>query len=155
MPALRPLTSDEEAELSELTQEALDCLDGVGGFSAEAAGLEAVLTVMAGVVDEVRGGRALGPPFDEADDAAYALGSLWGARVSADSGWAWGWLTLDDGFEGYVLVPEDGAYAVWPHHFLYGLLSEAETENTVRVLAECIVAGELPPAEPGALVLLG
>ena len=150
MPTTRALTPEEEAELNTLYVEGEDFLE-----LPEDLDLAGRLEALRLVVDQVRAGEELPEPYDEADELAYVLGTLWGRWVAERSGWAWTWLTLDDGFEGYAMVPEDEAYAVWPHHFLYGLLELDELENTTAVLAECIWGRELPPSEAGALVLLG
>ncbi len=151
MPTIRDLSQAERQELDEFAQQGLSVLPQDLG---EGAKLIVRLEALRDLVDRVREGESPAPPYDESDELAYVLGSLWGSWVAERSGWAWKHLTLDDGMEGLALVPEDEAYAVWPHHFLYGLLELAEAENTALVLAECIWGRELPPAQPGELVLL-
>lgn len=150
MPTTRPLDDDEQHELRDLSAQGAEVLD-----LPEEADLATRLEALRVLVERVRDGEPPAAPYDETDELAYALGSLWGDLVVAASGWTWTWLSLDDGLEGYALVPADRAYAVWPHHYLYGLLEVEEAENTVVVLAECIIEGELPPSEAEALLLLG
>lgn len=154
MPTLRTLTEEEREELDRLSHDGLLALELLGLAQLDSSETPPDVAVIALALDRLRSGQAEVPEMEE-DDLAYALGSLWGAWTARTSGWEWAWLTLDDGFDGFVLAPEDQTYAIWPHHYLYGLLVQPEEENTAAILSEEISAGRLPPSEPGALMLLG
>ena len=90
---------------------------------------DSLIAAIRDLVDALRTGTKLPAGFEEEDDVAYALGSLWGAHAARLAGWEWAWLQLDDGFDGFAILPEDQAYAVWPHHFVYGLITQPEEER--------------------------
>ena len=99
----------------------------------------------------------------EPDEAAIALGALWGEQLARAFGWQWVTLTEtepdddeaeDEDDEHVGVVPSDRRYLVFPTYFIRGLL-EPEAEVTALLTFNMIASGNLPPAETGEYIELG
>ena len=100
----------------------------------------------------------------EADEAAIALGALWGEQLTRAFGWSWVTLTetepdveedADEADDEHVgVVPADRRYLVFPTYFIRGLL-EPDADVTALLTFNLIAAGNLPPAESGEYIELG
>ena len=143
MPVVRPLTDDEEAELTQRFSSAL-MLVPVQGDDADflIAGLNIV-------VEAVRAGRPVPRPRDE---LAADLGVLWGDELCRVAGWSWCYLTLESGTEGAAVCSADRALAVLPVHFIHRAFSDA-TRQPLALFRK--LADGSSTAPPGGLFLLG
>ena len=143
MPVVRPLTDDEEAELTERFGSALGL---VPVQNDDADFLIAGLNI---VVEAVRAGRPVPRPRDE---LAADLGVLWGDELCRVAGWSWCYLTLESGAEGAAVCPPDRALAVMPVHFIHRAFTDA-TRQPLALFRQLTSGSSTAP--PGGLLLLG
>lgn len=155
MPVERALNEQERLELSELFTCAVELVplpEGVDEIGGADPGL--LVAGVREVVEAVRAGAGL-PVELEADDLAVWLGALWGDELCRVAGWEWAHLAFENGLATLAVVAPDRTHACLPFHFLYGLLTVREMENTVVALFDAVREGRLPPAEEGGYALLG
>ena len=143
MPVLRPLTDDEEAELTTRFAAALELLP------VQSEGADFLIAGLSLVVEAMRAGRPVPRPRDE---LATDLGVLWGDELCRVAGWSWTYLTLESGLEGPAVTPADQSLAVMPVHYIFRAVSDPQRQP-LHLFRE-IVAGNVT-APPGALMLLG
>lgn len=121
-------------------------------------------TVIAAIDAALRSAGWLERTGLEADEAAIALGALWGEQLAHAFGWVWVSLVEhidedeeveDEGDDEHVgVVPADRRYLVFPTYFIRGLL-EPEAEVTALLTFDLIGSGNLPPAESGEYIEIG
>ena len=143
MPVLRPLTEDEEAELTTRFAAALELIPVQGD---DADFLIAGLNI---VVEAVRAGRPVPRPRDE---LAADLGVLWGDELCRVAGWTWCHITLETGLEDAAVCPADQSLVVLPVHYIHRAFSDAERQPLV--LFRQILDGAVT-APPSTLLMLG
>jgi len=143
VPVVRPLTPEEEAELTERFSAALSLIPVQG---EDADFLIAGLNI---VVDAVRAGRPVPRPKDE---LATDLGVLWGDELCRVAGWSWSYVTLESGTEGPAVTSPDQALMVMPVHFLHRAFTD-ESRQPLGLFKQ-LIAGDTS-APPGGLLLLG
>ena len=143
MPVVRPLTAEEEAELTERFALALELIP-VQGDSADflIAGLHLV-------VEAVRAGRPVPRPLDE---LAVDLGVLWGDELCRVAGWTWCYLTDETGLEGPAVSPADQSVVVLPVHFIHRALSDDQRQPLA--LFKQLTSGKLT-APPNTMLRVG
>ena len=143
MPIVRPLTDEEEAELTTRFSSALELIPVQG---TDADFLIAGLNI---VVETVRAGREVPRPRDE---LAVDLGVLWGDELCRVAGWRWCYLVLESGLEGPAVCPEDQSLAVLPVHYIHRAFTDVQRQP-LQLFRKLI--DEPVEAPPGALQLLG
>jgi hypothetical protein len=150
----RPPTREEQRDLEQLVHDGIECLGTVVDLPDDLDDSAAVVRAIRRCVDKVHEGAALPAAYRDPEEAAYALGSLWGDEVRRACGWEWVHLQTESGFEGWAVASPDRAYTCLPHHFVFGKLTDSESDNTIALLFNMIDAGSLPPASPGQYVML-
>lgn len=146
----RPLGADVRREIDELASVARELLGlgATGGTPKEiVSAIDQALTTSGWLA---RTGL-------DADEAAIALGSLWGVQLTRAFRWEWVGLHEPDSEEDDAhvgVVSPDRGFVVFPTYFLRALL-EPESEVTALLTFNMIAAGRLPPADAGAYVELG
>ena len=148
VPTPRTLNQDEEAEIEQFLLMALEWVPLPQDVTDIDARDPALLVMgVSAVVDAVRSGEVL-PEGVDLGSLATGLGVLFGEELCRVVQWEWRYLVFDDGFEGLAVARSDGSLAVLPIHYLYGLLSEPEMDNTVGILFGMIRNGDTPEAKP-------
>ena len=148
----RPLTAEEEAELSVLLTMGLERVPlppGVDDIDEVDPAL--LILGMADVIDAV----AAGEPLDEdlsRPELAMALGALWGEELCRLAGWRW--LYLEGELEGPIVAPPRKGWAVLPMRLLLEALERGQA-GVVRDLFFALREGRMGEGEPGALRILG
>ena len=146
----RPLGADVRREINELASVARDLLDlgATGGRPKEiVAAIDHALTTSGWLA---RTGL-------EADEAAIALGSLWGVQLTRAFTWEWVALHEPDSEEDDAhvgVVSPDRRFVVFPTYFIRALL-QPDSDVTALLTFNMIASGTLPPADAGAYVELG
>jgi hypothetical protein len=143
VPVLRPLTAEEEAELTERFALALSLIPVQGEDS------DFLIAGLNIVVDAVRAGRPVPRPRDE---LATDLGVLWGDELCRVAGWSWSYMTLESGVEGPAVTSADRAMVVMPVHFIHRAFSD-ETRQPLGLFKQ-LVDGK-SEAPPGGLLMFG
>lgn len=93
------------------------------------------------------------PPKDtiDAEDAPFALGSLWGQQLVRVFDWEWRMVTFhehDDVVAPGVLSP-DRSLAIYPMPFVMGCLDDPGVDATIMLSYNMIKAGKLGETKPG------
>jgi hypothetical protein len=143
MPVSRPLTDEEEAELTARFAAALELIPVQGD---DADFLIAGLNI---VVEAVRAGRPVPRPRDE---LAADLGVLWGDELCRVAGWSWCYMHLESGLEGAAVCPADHSLVVLPVHFIHRALTD-ESRQPLGLFRQ-LTDGSLT-APPSSYLLLG
>lgn len=92
----------------------------------------------------------------EADEAAVALGSLWGEQLTRAFRWEWVGLHEPDSEDDdphIGVVSPDRRFVVFPTYFIRALL-EPGSDVTALFTFNMIATGNLPQADPGTYVEL-
>ena len=155
-PVARPLTDEEQAELSQLCEGALFLLPSPEDVGMSADDVDAgMLPKFVGVMAEaVRRGFEL-PITVSTDELAMRLGALYGDEISRLAGWEWEMLAYPNGLEALAVVSPDRALCVLPLHVVGRVMADTGVENILEGLFTSIVEGELPLADPGRYVVIG
>ena len=146
----RPLDDDVLGEIHELASAARELLGlgATGGTPKE----------IVSAIDQTLTTRGwLARTGLEADEAAVALGSLWGEQLTRAFTWEWVGLYEPDSEDedGHVgVVSPDRRFVIFPTYFIRALLEPA-SDVTALLTFNMIAAGTLPHAEPGTYVELG
>ena len=150
----RPLTDEEEAELSVLLTMGLERVP----LPPEVDDIDEVdpallILGMADVVDALAAGQA--PPEGlSRPELAMALGALWGEELCRLAGWRWAYFEGEDGLEGPIVAPPRKGWAVMPMRLLLDALERGQS-GVVRDLFFALREGRMGEGEPGALRILG
>jgi hypothetical protein len=145
---MQPLARITEKPLS---AETVALLPSAGRQGLAAVGLDAaaepkavIEAVDQFVFDWQEGKR---PPADklDAEDAPFALGSLWGEQLVRRFGWEWALMTFHDHGNSVAsgVVSPDRALAVYPIHFLMGAMKDAGVDVTIALSYNMLEAGKL------------
>ena len=147
----RPLGADLRREINELAAAARDLL-GLGATGGSPK------DVVAAINQSLATSGWLAHTGLEADEAAIALGSLWGEQCIRAFKWEWVALTepdADDEDDAHVaVVPSDRRFVIFPTYFIRTLL-EPGADVTALLIFNMIAAGNTPHAEAGAYLELG
>jgi hypothetical protein len=151
----RPPNQDELRDLEQLVQEGIECLGFIVALPSNLDDSAAVVRAVRQFVDEVRQGTPLPRAYRDLEQAAYALGTLWGDELRRAFKWEWVYLQADNGFEGWTIVSPNRSHACFPHRFIFGKLAKPESDNTIALLFNMIKAGRVPSSSPGKYLTLG
>lgn len=138
-----PFSGELLSELSQLAAE--------GAARSGLAGMFEPADAMSAVAARIETRRPLAG--DELTDEALALGCFWGDQLRRSLGWSWVILASESD-ELHALVSPDRRFAVLPMQYIHGILRDRETDNTVSLLFDMLLAGRLPEAEPGSYHIL-
>jgi hypothetical protein len=142
-PIWQPFEAGTYDDLSEMQAEGLIEL-GVGD---DAGPRETAAAVERWLEDARRDQR----PVETRLSTRVAL--AWGVAVARQTGWAWGYYVWR-GQRYPGLASPDRAHVHLPGIYILGQL-EPETEITAELLFNMLAAGQRPPAQPGALSVIG
>ena len=147
----RSLGADVRREINELASAARELL-GLGATGGSPKDIVAA-------IDQTLTTRGwLAKTGLEADEAAVALGSLWGEQLTRAFKWEWVGLhehdSEDDEDPHVGVVSPDRRFVVFPSYFIRALL-EPDSDVTALLTFNMIAAGNLPPADAGTYVELG
>jgi len=155
MPQIRELDSEEELELERYLLMGLELVplpEALVDIDSRDPAL-LVLGICA-MVDAVRAGATL-PEGMSLEDLSTCLGVLLGEELCRAAGWSWSHLCFDDGFEGLAVAEPGRGLAMLPIHYIFGLLSDPEADNSLSMLFSMILRAETPEVEPGDWRILG
>ena len=155
MPTHRVLNVDEETELEQYLLMGLELVPLPPGLE-DIDGRDPMLIALgiSTMIDAVRSGAPV-PDGLNIEDLATCLGVLFGEELCRVVGWSWAQLTLDDGFDGLVVSDEEHGLAMLPIHYVYGLLSSTDQDNTLGMMFQMICRQELPAVSPNSWKILG
>jgi hypothetical protein len=88
---------------------------------------------------------------EELDETAIVLAALWAEQVRRALNWEWVELKKGRKSVGYGIVSPDRALVTLPILYMRELLADAARDNTVLLLFNMLVAGNVPPSAPGEL----
>ena len=146
---------DELQDLEQLVYDGIECLGSVVDLPSDLDDSAAVVRAIRQGVDRVRQGAKLPSAYEDLEQAAYALGTLWGDELRRAFKWEWVYLQTDGGFEGWAVVSPNRSHVCFPHHFIFGKLANPESDNTIALVFNMIGAGRVPSSSPGKYVTLG
>jgi hypothetical protein len=150
----QPLDDAHRAELDDLVQQGYEWLGGlphIGDYFP--ARPDDPLSVATSIRQFVDGFRERGNGAD-AERFAFALGAVYGHILKRAIGWSW--ILLETGGAPlFALVPPDRSVAIRPQLYLYRLLSDRTTDNTVLLQFNMLTAGQAPQAPARSYTLLG
>ena len=155
MPESRSLSAEEEVELEQYLLMGLELVplpEDIGDIDARDPAL-LVLGVGA-LLDALRSGAEL-PEGLDIESVSTSLGVLLGEELCRVVGWTWRHLLFEDGFEGLAVASRDQGLAMMPIHYIYGLISQPDQENTLGMLFAMIQSGDTPEVSPGDWRILG
>ena len=112
---------------------------------------EGVLIVATLMIEAVRKGESL-PSGVKIDDVVLWLGILWGEELCRVAGWKWGYLILDNEFEGLAVVDQNNGRACFPMHLIANWMQNTEKSNDCMTFFAALFKGK-PLAENGFVVL--
>lgn len=92
--------------------------------------------------------------FKDYSQIGYALGSLYGSFYVNELDWKWEYIKMADGFEAFAVVSPDKKYAMFPHHYMYDILTGSKN-NTSLLGFNGAKAGNFPPPMAKGYVFLG
>ena len=147
----RPLDKTEMEQLAANAMRARNSLQLSAAVSDEQ-----ILAALHAAVEQVRPSFASLKPNVQ-HNMTVSLGSLWGVLLCNATPWRWCELLRGEAEEGFLaIVSPDASYAISPVDFFTALLTQApeNADNTVRLLFNMIVAGQLPPSRPGEYKML-
>lgn len=147
-------SQDELQDMEQLVHDGIECLGFMVDLPANLDDSAAVVRAIRQCVDEVRQGVPLPAAYEDLEQAAYALGTLWGDEIRRACGWEWVYLQTGEGFEGWTVASPNRSHVCFPHHFVFGKLQDAQSDNTVALLFNMIVAGRVPSSSPGRYMAL-
>ena len=86
----------------------------------------------------------------DADDAPYALGSLWGQQLVRKFGWHWATITFHEHGDSQApgVISPNASMAVYPIHFVLGCLQDSDVDATILLSYNMLVAGDKPDVKP-------
>lgn len=142
-----PLLADEQIEIAQAGAEWRQRLQLPGDASAE--------TVLRRVTDEM---QKLRPVFwtmsaEERIDASLGLSAIYGELLHTACGWSWAELREGRSKRWIAVLSPSGGHVLPLLPYVQQQI-QSETSNGA-LLFNMIVAGNLPPAEPGQLVPIG
>ncbi len=147
----RPLTDEERDEF----ENHLAIARGWFGHGADSASPEQLQRWLHETVNALRSK----PPAERHEDGmrvtAITLGCVWGQAVCDRLGWGWAAVSLEPGSEFYGVVSPSRSHVVFPLHYLQELLGDPDRDQTSLLLYNMLMAGSLPPANPGEYSVLG
>lgn len=100
------------------------------------------------LVDATNAGKAAAEGLD------LALACAWGEEIRAAAGLRWVDVRWPGG-NSIALVPDDRRYVLRPLPYFKRMLSGPSVDNTVLLLFNMVVAGNVPRAAPKSYVALG
>jgi hypothetical protein len=147
VPTERPLDEEEREENHALCSEGIELIE----LPEDRSKPNWIVREIRAYVDVV---RSLEEPPADLEQQAYALGSLYGEELCS-IGWQWVRLTYPGQSQShYAVVSPNRANVLFPHHYLFRLLTERGSDNTVALSFNMIAAGSTPGA-PGSYTKLG
>jgi hypothetical protein len=147
--ALRPA---DQRELDDLIELGFEMVGELTEFPDDADDAALVVSSIKRAVATVRAGAAP-RHLNDAEKIAFALGAVWGDTARRALGWDLVMLEAEHG-ELLALVSPDRAYAIRPQLFIYRLLAQPNSDNTVALLLNMVVAGQVPPSAPKQYLVL-
>lgn len=86
----------------------------------------------------------------DAEDAPFALGTLWGQQLVRAFGWHWAMITFHEHSDSEApgVIAPDRSLAVYPIHFVQGCLANRGVDVTIALAYNMLKAGKvkgLPP----------
>lgn len=149
MPEIKVRLPDIE-EQQELRALVIDGLELVGWFATlpeDETDNDLMLTALQGCVSQLRE-QADFPiaEFNNYEDLAYALGSLFGSLICDSHGWHWCHLTLADGNDVWAVASNEGHHCCYPHHLLHDVLIAVQDSRLKLLFNRLAVTQELPSA---------
>ena len=155
MPTSRSLNSEEERDLERHLLMGLELVPIPAGVEDLDGQDPALLILGIGtLVDAVRSGLPL-PEGMNIEDLSTSLGVLYGEELCRCVGWSWVYLVFDDGFEGLGVADAQGGLAILPIHYIFGLLTQSEVDNSIGMLFQMIRDGQTPEVSAGDWRILG
>ena len=94
------------------------------------------------------------------ESLAVGYGTLWGDQICNQLSWTWVKLHDDvNDADAVAIVSPDKAYCCPCHQYMYATIGQSieassDRKNTIGLLYNMIMAGNLPPAEPGSYAIL-
>jgi len=147
---------EELEDFEELAQQGIECLNLIIEVPQNLDDTGVLIATIRDAVDVVREGEADIPNnYEDFEEIAFALGTLWGDVVCRTSDWEWVYLEEDNGYEGWAITSNDRSYACYPHHLVLEILYTQDRENNLVSLFNMIDNSILPPASPGDYIIIG
>ncbi len=115
---------------------------------------KALIEAVDAFVFDWQAGKRPPPHSMDADDAPYALGSLWGEQLVRRFSWEWAMVTFHDHSVAPGVLSPDRALAVYPIHFLMGALKDAGVDVTIALSYNMLEAGKVGRLEPKGYLLM-
>ena len=155
-PVARPLTDEEEAELTELVSGALVLLPAPEDVGLDPdAPAPGMYPQFIGIMAEARR-RGFELPFVVADEElALRLGALYGDELCRVAGWDWEMLSWPSGLETLAVVSPDRSVCVLPLDLVGRVIADPTVENVIEGVFGTVVRGEVPVVGAGRYVVLG
>jgi hypothetical protein len=142
----RPLAAKSMAALGPASQDGLRIL----GLS-ETAEPATIVEAIDAFVFRWQDGTRPDPKVLSADDAPFAMGSLWGAQLVRRFDWEWAVVTFHD--KGDSVAPgvfaPDRSLVVYPMHYLMGALAHPSVDVTIALSFNMLEAGTIGAAKAG------
>ena len=155
MPTSRSLDSEEEGDLDRYLLMGLELVPIPAGVEDLDRQDPALLVLGIGtLVDAVRSGLTL-PDGLGVEEMSTSLGVLLGEELCRCVGWSWVYLTFEDGFEGLAVADSQGGLAMLPIHYIFGLLTQPDVDNSLGMLFQMIRDGQTPEVSAGDWRILG
>jgi hypothetical protein len=131
---------DESQDLEQLVHDGIECLGFMVDLPANLDDSATVVRAIRQCMDKVRQRVPLPATYGDLEQAAYALGTLWGDEIRRACGWEWVYLQTGEGFEGWAVASPNRSHVCFPHHFVFGKLQDVQSDNTVALLFNMIVS---------------
>ncbi|MGB8647775.1 MAG: hypothetical protein WCF84_21250 [Anaerolineae bacterium] len=144
----RKLTTEELQEIAEAGQEAVALIPAL----AEQPDSQAFVGTIHAFIDQA---RRTSYPADETEQMSIPLGACLGAVICHTANWEWTYVTLENGFQGYGVVPADRGYVLFPMSWVHALLARPERENNILKLVGLLRSGQLPSNKQKTYMQLG
>jgi hypothetical protein len=87
-------------------------------------------------------------------DQALMLACAWGTAVCDELGYEWVNVRWPDG-NSIGIVPKKRQFAIYPLPYVRRIMDDRDADNTILLLFNMLVAGNVPKSAPNAYVTLG
>lgn len=112
---------------------------------------QAIAAAILAHVDAVHAGKA---KRKKSGDHALMLACTWGEAVAEELGYEWVNVKWKDG--GAIgLVPKNRAFAIYPLPYIQRIYDDRDSDNTILLLFNMLVAGNVPRSKARAYTSFG